>query len=108
MLLNVVSRRRVVREADDTSKSIQTIPHRKVDGFTEDAIPLIGVGDDLGVATADIQNDRVFCVCGQSSHFNVAHAMVRSYQRYLPEKGKSSRANSDRLKGRTHARTFCV
>jgi hypothetical protein len=37
---------------------IQTVAHGNVEGFSKNTIALLRVGDDLGVASRDVEDDR--------------------------------------------------
>ena len=50
-LFDVVPRTRIVSQVDYSSESVQTIPNRNVKRFAEDAVSLLRVSDNLGVAT---------------------------------------------------------
>lgn len=84
-LLNLVSRAGLVRQTEAPRHSIQAVPHRHINSFSANRVPLLSiVRQYLGVATGHVQDDGIGCRTTESSHFDVSHAMIHGDQRHLP------------------------
>jgi len=70
-LLDVVSWTWVVAQVDHPSKPVQAIPDGDVKRLSENTVPLLGVSDNLGVASRDVEYDWVLSTSDLSTHFNV-------------------------------------
>ena len=62
---------RVVAQVDDACEAIEAVPDGDVERFSKDAIALLGVGDDLRVASRDVEHDRVLCAGDLAPHLNI-------------------------------------
>jgi hypothetical protein len=71
LLLNVVPRTRIVPQPDDPRESVQAVTNGDIERFSEDAIPLLGVGDDLGVPARDVEDDGVVGGGDLAAHLDV-------------------------------------
>ena len=58
-LFNLEAGTRVVGEADNTRKAVKTVTNCNIQGFAKDAVTLMRVGEDLGAAARDVEDDGV-------------------------------------------------
>ena len=70
-LFDVAPRTRIVAQVNYSSESVQTIPDRNVKRFSEGAVSLLRVSDNLGVAPGNVENDRISSTSDLPTHFNV-------------------------------------
>ena len=78
-LLDVVTRRRVVGDGEGAGEAVEAVADGDVDGFAEDAIAPRGVGDDLGVAARDVEDDGVEGAGYFAAHFDVCGGGMVSF-----------------------------
>jgi hypothetical protein len=57
--LDVIARTRIVPQTDGPGEPIKTVPNGDVERLAEDAISVLRVGDDLGVSSRNVEDDRV-------------------------------------------------
>ena len=62
----------------------------------------------LGIAAADVENDGIYGAGDQTTHFNVADAMVHTDDRLVPQLRQRARNHGTHLQRRTHARSLGV
>lgn len=70
-LLDVEAGARVVGKAENAREAVETVSDGDVDRFSEDAVPAVGIRDDLRVAAADVQDYRVLAAGDEAAHFYV-------------------------------------
>ena len=69
---------------------VEAVADGDVERFAKDAVPLLRVRDDLGVATRDVENDRGRRRRNESAHFDVCQVARREESappRILSERG---------------------
>jgi len=77
-LLDVVPRGGVVGDVQRAREAVQAVADGDVERLAEDAVPLGAVGDDLGVAAGDVEDDGVRSAGDVTAHFDVC-AFVSFY-----------------------------
>lgn len=102
-LLDVVARRGVVADVEHAGEAVEAVADGDVERLAKDAVPLLGVGNDLGVAAADVQHDGVICAGDLAAHLDVSDAVVDADEGLIPEEGQGARADGDAGEGRAHA-----
>lgn len=102
-LLDVVARGGLVGYPQGAREAVETVADGDVEGFAEDAVAVLGVGDDLGVAAADVEHDRVFGLGDLAAHLDVADAVVDGDERDAPQQGERAGEHGDGVEGRPHA-----
>lgn len=105
-LLDVVARRGVVADVEHAGEAVEAVADGDVERLAKDAVALLGVGNDLGVAAADVQHDGVVGAGDLAAHFDVADAVVDADEGSIPEQGQGARANGHAGEGRAHAGTL--
>lgn len=107
-LLDVVARGGVVADVQRAREAVEAVAHGDVEGLAEDAVALLGVRDDLGVAARDVQHDGVVGARDLAAHLDVSDAVVHADQGLAPEQGEGARGDGDALQRRAHARPLGV
>ena len=104
-LLDIVPRSRVIRQIEHAGEAVDGIALRKLHGgadvsvllqwastcctharthcdfycLPEDAVSALRVSDDLRVATADVEHDRVHSASDTAPHLNVCDAVIHAH-----------------------------
>ena len=104
---NVVPWTGVVGQTNDARKSIQTVAHGNVNGFTKNSIPLLGVRNDLCVATADVEDDGVDGTRTDSAHFDMTDAMVDANNGHTPQLRECASAQGRGAEWGPHPGALC-
>lgn len=102
-LLNIVSRAGIIGEIEDSGEPIQTIADGNVNGLAKYTIPSLAVGDDLGVAAADVEDDGVDGAGDYPTHLDVGDAVVDGDDGFAPELGEDADDDGGDLEGGAHA-----
>merc|ERR1719305_950179 len=69
---------------------------------------LLGVGNDLGVAPAHVEDSGILGPRDQASHLYVSNTMIHTYNRLIPQLSNSSGNHSHTSKRSPHSRALCV
>lgn len=85
LLLDVLSWTWVVAESYDAGKAVKTIAHGDIECLAKDSIALRAVCNDLGVASRDVEYDRISGSGDRATHLDVANAVVDTHKRLLVE-----------------------
>ena len=48
-------------------------------------LPILRIGNDLRVPTADVEDDRICCSGYNSTHFDMGYAMIHTNERLAPQ-----------------------
>lgn len=106
--LDIVARRWVITEPNDTRKAVQAVADSNVECLAKNAVPLRRVRNDLGVAAGHIQDDGIHSTRDGASHLNVADAVVHTDKRLVVEDSKGSCHKRDSLQRCAHAWTLGI
>ncbi|QBZ54269.1 hypothetical protein PoMZ_09965 [Pyricularia oryzae] len=107
-LLNVVAGCRVVTDFQGAGEAVKAVADGDVKRLAKDAVPLLGVRDDLRVASADVQHDGVVGARDGAAHLDVADAVVDAHERLVPEQGERAGADGSARQRRPHPRPLCI
>lgn len=102
-LLDVITRAGIIGESEDPGKAIKAIADGDVDGLSEDPIPPLAIGDDLGVPPADVEDDGVLGAGDDAAHLDVGDAVVDGDDGLVPEQGEDADGDGGDLEGGAHA-----
>src|SRR5271155_5975732 len=91
-----------------SSKSIQTISNGNIQCFTKNPVPLLGVSYNLGISSANIQNNWILGSRDLSPHFNMPYTVVYTNQWLSPKKAQRTGCDGNSLERCSHSRAFGV
>lgn len=103
-LLDVVAGGGIVADGQGAGEAVQAVADGDVERLAEDAVALLGVGDDLRVAPADVEHDGVLGARDLAAHLDVADAVVDAHERAVPQQTQRAGGHGHRGQRRAHAR----
>lgn len=102
-LFNVVARGRVVAYLERAREAVEAVADGNIERLAKYAVALLGVGNDLGVAAGDVEDDGVLGASDLAAHFNVADAVVYTDEGNAPKERDGACADGDGGERRAHA-----